>query len=114
MSSILLQWAPPYLWPGQVIDYYTVTVTGRDGIRTVHRINATYNDKLVQFIVADNTRKGQNCSKMIFSLSALKTYEDTHCNYLTPFAAEGGFVPGKLCSVRAALFLVYPSCTIVD
>ena len=107
-SSVLLQWVPPYLWPGQVIDYYTVSVTGEDGIRTVHHMNATYNDTLVLFTetVADNTQQVQNCSKMIFTLSAVKTYEDGLCTNLASFTIEGGFVPGKLCT-SLSLLTVY-------
>ena len=63
-------------------------------------MNATYNDTLVLYTetAADNTREVQNCSKMIFTLSAVKTYNDGRCTGLASFTIEGGFVPGKICT----------------
>ena len=94
-----------------MIDYYTVSVTGGNGIRIVHRMNATFDDTLVQFTetVTDNTREIRNCGKMIFTLSAVKTYDDGRCSDLASFTVEGGFVPGKLCIITSLL-----SCTVVD
>lgn len=96
-SSVLIQWSPPYLWPGQVIGYYTVSVVGRDGEKTVHRVNTTYTDAVVPFtIAADHPEEVRNCSELAFTLSAVKTYDDGHCSELASFNIEGGYIPSEL------------------
>ena len=105
-STILLEWSPPYLWPGHSIDYYKITVieTDESGIQNTRNfiVNSTsFSDTTVTFVMDANRTTGayhelQLCNEFLFGISAV-TYD--YMNYikseLAPFFVVGGYLPGK-------------------
>lgn len=69
--KVLLQWCPPYLWPGHHIEYFTISTTNiTDGTITYDRINATFDEYVMTF---EKERQGEVCGKLKFTLSAVNT-----------------------------------------
>ena len=90
-----------------MIDYYTVSVVGRDGERTVHQVNATYSDAVVPFtITADHPQAILNCSELVFTLAAVKTYDDGHCSELASFNIKGGYIPSELLTASSSNYII--------
>ena len=49
-THLTLLWSPPFLWPGNRIQYYNITFTNRStGSISYSRMNSTYNDQIVTF-----------------------------------------------------------------
>ena len=73
-SFLKLQWSPPFLWPGEAIQYYDVFVTNEERESVYHRVNTTFSDALVSLTV--KTLLDQTCRELEFSISAV-SYSDT-------------------------------------
>ena len=50
-THLSLLWSPPFLWPGQRIQYYNISLVNKtDGIVAYYRVNSTFSDQLVTFV----------------------------------------------------------------
>ena len=88
----MLQWSPPYLWPGQAIQYYNVFVTNEKKESAYYRVTTTFRDEVV-FLEVTTTDEyiSPMCSELQFFISAIG-YDDTK---LSPFSAVGGYLPSE-------------------
>ena len=52
-TIFLLEWSPPFLWPGYHIEYFNVIVTNQKNDRVVHHttVNASFDDIIVSLII---------------------------------------------------------------
>lgn len=51
-TSFLLEWSPPFLWPGQHIDYFIIkAIKLNDGNITHYQVNSTFSDVIVSLTV---------------------------------------------------------------
>ena len=70
-----MTWSPPFLWPGQRIDYYNISVTnGNDGNTEYYRLNSSYSAKIVTFTLnADESHPSTfSCNYITFSIVAFE------------------------------------------
>ena len=88
-SFLQFQWSPPFLWPGEAIQYYDVFVINEERESEYHRVNTTFSDAVVSLTVM--SQRDQMCSELEFSISAI-SYSDTK---LPPFTVHGGYLPSK-------------------
>ena len=73
-SYINLTWSPPFLWPGQAILYFNVSVTNEsDGSVTYHQINSNFNDSVVSF-KKEIQEEPLMCTEFTFNISAISAY----------------------------------------
>ena len=82
-THVILTWSPPFLWPGQAIQYYNVSITNTsDGITTYHKINSMFNDVTVTY-----TRQMPSeifiCTEIIFGVSAVNQSGYALHNFIT-------------------------------
>ena len=57
-THVTLKWSPPFLWPGQRIDYYNVSfINTTDGNISYYRVNTSYTSSL-----ASLTTEIQQCT----------------------------------------------------
>ena len=71
-THVTLMWSPPFLWPGQRIQRYNITVTNKnDGNSSHYILNPSLTDPIISFSMSMsylqlNTR---TCTEVIFSIS---------------------------------------------
>lgn len=71
-TSLLLEWSPPFLWPGQQIHHFNVSLMNRsDDSITYFRVNATFSDAVVPLTVDFGNQGASLCSELIFEISAV-------------------------------------------
>lgn len=71
-TSLLLEWSPPFLWPGQQIDYFNVSLANRsDDNVTHHRVDATFSDEVVSLTFDFGNQGASLCSELILEISAV-------------------------------------------
>ena len=70
--TVLLKWSPPFLWPGQRIDFFNVSLVNRsDGSVTCYRVNTTFNDPVVSLTVDFADRGNSTCTELRFDIVAV-------------------------------------------
>ena len=74
LTSILLEWSPPFLWPGQVIKHYAIFVTNKsDGsLIKQERVISSFDDAIVTLkviIIAEHQK--QECNEFIIKIFAI-------------------------------------------
>ena len=73
-TQLTLLWSPPFLWPGQPIHYFSLSVINNtDAITSLYRINTTFSDRIVIFALKLDQGQIQDiltCTKMTFTISA--------------------------------------------
>ena len=72
-THLTLLWSPPFLWPGERIQYYSISFTNKsDSSITYYRVNSSYSNQVVQF-----TRQIQMLmcigAEFMFGISAIST-----------------------------------------
>ena len=90
-SSVLLKFSPPFLWSGYSIDHYNVSVMNNSGHSTHYRINTTFNDPVVSFILVADQPIIQTCNELKLSVTPIGSDQVK----LKPFTAVGGYIPSK-------------------
>ena len=74
-TSFLLEWSPPFLWPGQHIQYFTITTTDlNDGNVTHHRVNTTFNDTVLSLTIELDVYEQKawcTCTEFLFEIFAI-------------------------------------------
>ena len=90
-TALLVQWSPPYLWPGYSIHVYNISIQNHDnGHVFYHQINAEFDDKIVAFTFIQE-KQLNHCSEFTFGISAVSTdSEELSTAYVT-----GGFASGN-------------------
>ena len=83
-SVALVQWSPPFLWPGSAIDFYNVSIIN-NGTGTVHfeRENASFDDRVVNYTLQGDD---QNCTHYTVGILAVTGSASLSTVYVT-----GGF-----------------------
>ena len=73
LTTMLLQWSPPFLWPGHHIKYFRISVTNKENVNVIlhDRVNATYSDPVVSFTWSIDEHQGQECTEFVFGISAV-------------------------------------------
>ena len=81
---MMLQWSPPFLWPGYHIDYFNVSTINKtdDNIITFDIINATFNELVNTYYHVRNVsgREWQlsECEQLTFEISSYNIYHGSH------------------------------------
>ena len=93
-SSFLLQWSPPFLWPGDHIKYYNITVTNisNKSFIEVYMLNATFSDALVSYIYPIDFNQSQLCIELSFGVSAISSSGEP----LSTFDIQGKYSASKI------------------
>ena len=74
MSYLNLTWSPPFLWPGNAIQYFNVSITNKsDGSVTYHQINSSFSDRVVSF-TKDIQEESLMCFEITVNISAISAY----------------------------------------
>ena len=71
--TLLLQWSPPFLWPGHRIQHYDVTVANmsNDSSIDLDMLNATFNDAIVSYVYPIQNTLSQMChTELLFGVTA--------------------------------------------
>lgn len=76
-THTVLIWSPPFLWPGEHIQYFNLSVENkRDGSLVYHQVNYIYNESVVHFYMKLNESEileTLTCTEMSFVISAVNT-----------------------------------------
>lgn len=93
-SSLLLQWSPPFLWPGYHIDYFNVsTINNTDGSTISNEIiNTTFNKVTVELVKTIDDRQPQECIEFVFVISS---YNDLHGVHPQTYTVIGNYPSGS-------------------
>ena len=52
-THVTLMWSPPFLWPGQRIQRWNITVTNKnDGNTSHHIMNSSFTDPIISFTMS--------------------------------------------------------------
>ena len=96
VSSILLKWSPPFLWPGHSIDHYNISIDWSDEKTKFYYVNASFSDAVVSFLkVSDSPTEIWSCNEMLFGITAV-TDNGTE---LSLFTVVGGYLPST-CTIH--------------
>ena len=82
--TLLLQWSPPFLWPGHRIKHYDITVANmsNDSSIDLDMLNATFNDAIVSYIYPIHYIQSQKChTQLLFGVTATNIYAKTLSTY---------------------------------
>ena len=76
LTSFLIEWSPPFLWPGKHIEHFIITVMKLKDLDSsiVHRmVNASFNDTIVSLTVELDTCMYDfcTCSEFLFRIFAI-------------------------------------------
>ena len=93
-TTFLVEWSPPFLWPGQAIEYYTISVSDEDNglLIAQKKVNSAYNDVIVSLDVSIDEHQRQECNPYKFTLSAMNSLNEL----LQTFNITRGFPSGML------------------
>ena len=91
-SSILVKWSPPFLWPGHSINHYIISIGGTGESRSIHYVNATFDDAVVTFLEVSDNSEIWNCNELQIAISAITDNSDS--TELPTFTVIGGYLPG--------------------
>ena len=94
LTSILLEWSPPFLWPGQVIKYYAIFVTNKsdDSLIKQERVTSSFDDVIVTLKVIIDEDQKQECNEVIIEISAVNNSD----NQLQTFNRAVGYPSSEL------------------
>ena len=73
-TVFLLEWSPPYLWPGEHIEYFIITVTKlKDGSIIRHMVNTSFNNTIVSLTVELDSFMYDlcTCNEFLFKIVAV-------------------------------------------
>lgn len=74
-TVFLLEWSPPFLWPGEHIEYFIITATKlKDGSVIHHRmVNTSFDDTIVPLTVELDAFMYDlcTCSEFLFRIAAV-------------------------------------------
>ena len=71
-THVTLTWSPPFLWPGQRIQCWNITVTNKnDGNSSYHTLNSSFIDPIISFSMSWSCLQlsTMTCIEVIFSIS---------------------------------------------
>ena len=87
-SSLLLQWSPPFLWPGYHIDYFKVSTIDRTDCSIISNdiINTTFNEMTVALMKTIDERQPQECNEFLFVISSYNEFHGVHPQTFTVIA----------------------------
>ena len=71
-THVTLMWSPPFLWPGQRIQRWNITVTNiNDGNSSHHTLNSSFTDPIISFSFNWSYLQfsTMTCTEVIFSIS---------------------------------------------
>ena len=71
-THVTLMWSPPFLWPGQRIQDWNITVTNKnDGNTSHHILNSSFTDPIISFSMSWSCLQlsTMTCTEIIFSIS---------------------------------------------
>ena len=86
--SLLVKWSPPFLWPGQRINHFNISIRNISSDLISHRIvNTTFSDTLVTFSKFIEPEQREHCSEIEFAVSAVAKDGGT----LQPFTVKSGY-----------------------
>ena len=71
-THVTLMWSPPFLWPGQRIQRYNITVTNKNtGNSSHHILNSSLIDPIISFSMSISYLQlsTMTCTEVIFSIS---------------------------------------------
>ena len=93
-TTMLVEWSPPFLWPGQAIEYYTVSVSDENNglLIAQKKVNSAYDDVIVSLEVSIDEHQRQECNLYILTLSAMNISNEL----LQTFNTTKGFLSGTL------------------
>jgi hypothetical protein len=85
-THVTVHWSPPFLWPGQPIEYYNVSLMlESDGSVYSQRVNSTFSDPLVSY-TEQMSGESLFCTSFTFYITAvnssgssLQTFNVTSC-----------------------------------
>ena len=85
-THVTVSWSPPFLWPGQPIEYYSVSLDLESkGSVFSQRVNSTFSDRIVSYTLP-MPAESLSCSSFIFYITAanslgsvFQTYNITSC-----------------------------------
>ena len=95
-TLFLLQWSPPFLWPGHDIQYYSITVTNisNNSFIELSVLNATFSDALVSYVYPIDVNQSQMCTELLFGVTAITSYGEFEL--LSTFSIEGQYPASKI------------------
>ena len=116
-TTLLVQWSPPFLWPGYHIDYFNVSVKQRstNNVLMFDVLNATFDELIVSYYHVRNTSEqdASECNELLFEVSSHASSNSSHPQ---TYSISGAFPMGKhniiilLCFFPSVItFLVYSS-----
>lgn len=73
-TTLLVQWSPPYLWPGYSIDSYNVSVRDMNtSITTFHQVDTAFSDVIVDFVLSKDSSldNNNNCTEYTIGIAAI-------------------------------------------
>ena len=89
-THLTLLWSPPFLWPGERINYYNVFFTTKgECAHTEYRQKSNYSDQIVSLTV--NHNEAQMCTEFELFVSAI----DTDSSVLQVFNVTGLIMPSS-------------------
>ena len=71
-THVTLMWSPSFLWPGQRIQHYNISVTNKnDGINSHHMVDSSLTDPAVSFLMSWSYFQSNTltCRGIMFSIS---------------------------------------------
>ena len=72
-THVGVRWSPPFLWPGQAIEYYNVSLMiEKDGSVYSQRVNSTFSDPLVSYIQQMSGER-LSCTSFTFYITAINS-----------------------------------------
>ena len=96
-SSVTLNWSPPFLWRGELIDYYIVSVLNESGNCVEQRVNTTFSDVIVSFTSTSENANILSCEKLTFTIEAVRRPLTEATSgpkpNLTVYTVFGGYLP---------------------
>ena len=98
LTSFLLEWSPPYLWPGKHIEYFNISVMNMsDCSITYHRVNASFDENVVS-LALEFGYPTIVCTEFVFEINAVSGSE-----HLPSYRVTDKYEPRKylfICKVR--------------
>ena len=71
-TIFLLEWSPPFLWPGYHIEHFSIIVRNQKEDRVIHRttVNASFDDIIVSMMVELDVYSHDlcTCTEFLFTI----------------------------------------------
>ena len=97
-TTLLVQWSPPFLWPGYRINYFNVSVRDKrlstDNVLMFDVLNATFDELIVSHYHVRNTSEqdASECNELLFEVSS---YTSSNSSLPQTYSVPGAFPMGK-------------------